>query len=270
MLTRLARVRITVTYAAALVAVTLIMLKLGPDVQNRLMQQASTNLHNLRHGHLGTLLGSAFVVDVGLIYIWLPGLVCLLAICELIFSSTRLIIAFAVGHIGATLLVAAGLAIAVRVGLMSTAVTRATDVGMSYGAIGVLGGLTAAIPRRWRPAWIGWWLGVAAASVIVARDFTDVGHVVALALGMAVSTRFGQPGPWTPLRRALLGGAASFGFLVLANTVPAMVTGAALGTIGAVIGIRMARRRVVRRKLAELLGAGLDPVRQPFRRRLVE
>jgi hypothetical protein len=270
MLTRLARVRITVTYAGALVAVTIVMVMLGPDPQNRLMQHASTNLHNLRHGHLGTLLGSAFVVDAGPIYIWLPGLVCLLAICEVIFCSTRLIIAFAVGHIGATLLVAAGLTVALKVDLMSTAVTRATDVGMSYGAIGVLGGLTTAIPRRRRPAWIGWWLGVAAASAIVARDFTDIGHVVALALGMAVSTRFGQPGPWTPFRRVLLGVAASFGFLVLANTGLAMVTGAALGTIGALIGIRVARRRVVRRKLAELLGAGLDPVGQPLRGRLVE
>ncbi|CAN5487962.1 hypothetical protein BH09ACT8_BH09ACT8_58230 [soil metagenome] len=270
MLTRLARVRVTVTYAGALVAVTIVMVMLGPDLQNQLMQHASTNLHNLRHGHLGTLLGSAFVVDAGPIYIWLPGLVCLLAICETIFCSTRLIIAFAVGHIGATLLVAAGLTVALKVELMSTAVTRATDVGMSYGAIGVLGGLTAAIPRRRRPAWIGWWLGVAAASAIVARDFTDIGHVVALALGMAVSTRFGPPGPWTPFRRVLLGVAASFGFLVLANTVLAMVTGAALGTIGALIGIRVARRRVVRRTLAELVGAGLDPVGQPFRGRLVE
>lgn len=270
MLTRLARVRITVTYAGALVAVTIVMVMLGPDLQNQLMQHASTNLHNLRHGHLGTLLGSAFVVDAGPIYIWLPGLVCLLAICETIFCSTRLIIAFAVGHIGATLLVAAGLTVALKVELMSTAVTRANDVGMSYGAIGVLGGLTAAIPRRRRPAWIGWWLGVAAASAIVARDFTDIGHVVALALGMAVSTRFGPPGPWTPFRRVLLGVAASFGFLVLANTVLAMVTGAALGTIGALIGIRVARRRVVRRTLAELVGAGLDPVGQPFRGRLVE
>jgi hypothetical protein len=250
MLTRLARVRVTVMYSGALVAVTIVMLMLGPFMRGEVVRRASTNLHNLALGHLGTLLDSAFVVDAGPIYIWLPGLVCLLAVCEIIFCSTRLILAFAVGHIGATLLVAAGLTVALKEELLSTSITRATDVGMSYGAIGVLGGLTTAIPRRWRPAWIGWWLGVAAASALVAQDFTDIGHSVALVLGMAVSTRFGQPGPWTPFRRVLLAVAASFAFLVLANTVPAMITGSALGVFAALVCLRLARRRQVRRTLA--------------------
>jgi hypothetical protein len=251
MLTRLARVRITAMYSGALVAVTIVMLMLGPFMQGEVMVRASTNLHNLANGHLGTLLGSAFVVDAGPIYVWLPGLVCLLAVCEIIFCSTRLILAFAAGHIGATLLVAAGLTVALKEGLLSASITRATDVGMSYGAIGVLGGLTTAIPRRWRPAWIGWWLGVAVAAALVARDFTDIGHGVALILGMAVSTRFGQPGPWTPFRRALLAFAAAFGFLVLTGASgPAVITGSALGVFGALICLRLARRRQVRRTLA--------------------
>ena len=74
-----------------------------------MIRHASTNLHNLSHGHLGTLLGSAFVVDAGPIYDWLPGLVCLLALAELLWRSARLVVAFAVGHVGATLLVAVGL-----------------------------------------------------------------------------------------------------------------------------------------------------------------
>jgi hypothetical protein len=251
MLTRLARVRITVMYSGALVAVTIVMLMLGPFMQGEVMVRASTNLHNLAHGHLGTLLGSAFVVDAGPIYVWLPGLVCLLAVCEIIFCSTRLILAFAVGHIGATLLVAAGLTVALKEELLSASITRATDVGMSYGAIGVLGGLTTAIPRRWRPAWIGGWLGVAVAAALVARDFTNAGHGIALVLGMAVSTRFGQPGEWTPFRRVLLGVASVFGFLVLTGaTGPAVMTGSALGVFGALLCLRLARRRQVRRTLA--------------------
>lgn len=250
-LARLARVRVTVMYAGALLAVTIFMLVLGPDLQDRVIRRASTNLYNFGQGHIGTLLDSAFVVDAGPIYVWLPGLVCLLAICETIFCSTRLILAFAVGHIGATLLVAAGLTVALRSELLSTAVTRATDVGMSYGAVGVLGGLTTAIPRRWRPAWVGWWVGVAVAAAVIARDFTEIGHAVALVLGMAVSTRFGEPGPWTPFRYALLGVAAAFGFLVLTNgVVPALVTGTALGVFGALMCMRVARRRHVRRSLA--------------------
>jgi hypothetical protein len=210
-------------------------------VQDRVIRHVSTNLHNLSHGHLGTLLGSAFVIDAGPIYVWLPGLVCLLALAELMWRGGRLVVAFATGHVGATLLVAVGLTAAVELGWLPLSVSRATDVGMSYGAAAVLGSLTAAIPRRWRPAWIGCLLAVGMAVVAVGRDFTDVGHAAALALGMVLSTRFGRPDHWTPVRFAMLGVAASFGYLVLASTDLLIATAA--GLAGAVIGEALTRRR---------------------------
>ena len=66
----------------------------------------STNLHNLARGRLGTLIGSAFITDGDDLYAWLPGLVCLLALGELFRRGGRLVVAFALGHIGATVLVA--------------------------------------------------------------------------------------------------------------------------------------------------------------------
>ena len=165
LLRALARIRVTVAYAVILTGVTTVLVALGPRVQNRVISHASTNLHNLSHGRLGTLFVSAFVIDAGPIYVWLPGLVCLLALAELLWRSGRLVVAFAVGHIGATLLVAVGLTAAVELGWLSTDVSRATDVGMSYGASAVLGALAAAMPWRWRPAWTGWWIAVAAAVV---------------------------------------------------------------------------------------------------------
>ena len=192
LLRALARIRVTVAYAVILTGVSSVLVALGPRVQNRVISHASTNLHNLSHGHLGTLFVSAFVIEAGPIYVWLPGLMCLMALAELMWRSRRLVVAFAIGHIGATLLVAVGLTAAVELGWLSTDVTRATDVGMSYGASAVLGALSAAIPSRLRPAWMGWWIAVAVAVVALGRDFTDVGHAVALVLGMLVSTRFGR------------------------------------------------------------------------------
>ena len=115
----------------------------------------STNLHNLAHGHLGALVGSAFVSDGGDVLVWLPGFLCLLALGELIWRSAGLLIAFAVGHLGATLIVAVWLAAALEVGWLPNSIARATDVGIGYGAVCVLGALTASIPFDWRPAWIG-------------------------------------------------------------------------------------------------------------------
>jgi hypothetical protein len=232
----LARVRVTVSYAVILVGVTTTLSVLGPTAADRVIRHASTNLHNLNHGHVGTLLGSAFVVDAGAPYVWLPGLICLMGVAELLWRSGRLVVAFAVGHIGATLLVAVGLAAAVKLTWLPVSITRAEDVGMSYGATAVLGTLTGAVPRRWRATWIGGWLAVGVAVVWVSSDFTDVGHAVALALGMVVTTRFGRPGPWTATRVALLLVGASFGFMILASTIPAMLIAAVCGLAGAVLG----------------------------------
>ena len=156
-LSRLSPVRVTVGYSATLVAVASTMLMLGPRVENAVVSHMSTNLHNLARGHFATLVGSAFVTSNGFIYVWLPGLICLLALAELFWRSGRLILAFGLGHVGATLIAAVGLAAAIRFGWLPISVAHASDVGISYGAVAVVGALTMAIPPRWRPGWIGWW-----------------------------------------------------------------------------------------------------------------
>ena len=175
MLSYLRPVRVTVAYAVLLVVVALTQLALGARVHNAVVGHMSTNLYNLSRGHLGTLVGSAFVTDGGDIYVVLPGLVCLLALGELVWRSGHLVLAFALGHLGASVIVAAGLAVAIEAGWLPISTAHASDVGVSYGAAGVLGALMAAIPRRWRPAWAGWWLAVALVGASGA-DFTGVGH----------------------------------------------------------------------------------------------
>lgn len=251
----LARLRVTIAYAVVLTGVTTALVALGPRVQSRVISHASTNLHNLSHGHLGTLFVSAFVIDAGPIYVWLPGLVCLLAIAELLWCSGRLVVAFAIGHVGATLLVAVGLTAAVESGWSSTDVTRATDVGMSYGASAVLGSLAAAIPPRWRPAWVGWWIAVAVAVVALGRDFTDAGHAVALLLGMLLSTRFGRATRWTFMRFLLLSVASAFGFLMLAGDGLSLIVASGLGVGGAVLAELTVGRRLARRSAMQAVSA---------------
>jgi rhomboid family protein len=259
-LSRLARVRMTLSYAAALVTVSIVLLVLGPRVRAQVVGQASTNLHNLAHGHLATLFGSAFVTDSGPIYYWLPWLVCLLALAELIWRSGRLAMVFVTGHIGTTLLVATGLTAAIELRWLPLSIARASDVGMSYGAVAVLGALTAAIPRRWQPAWIGWWVPAGIASAIVASDFTDVGHAVALVLGMLVATRLGTPVRWTRVRCTLLGVSAAFGFLLLAHTGWSALVGAIIGALGALVAELITRSGMVRRPLSVGVLAAREPV----------
>jgi hypothetical protein len=241
-LARLWRVRFTVAYVAALFAMSTAMLVIDPQQHDQLIRHASTNLHNLSHGRLGTLVGSAFVVEAGPLYFWLPFLTCLLVLAELHLRTIRLIVAFMVGHVGATLLVAAALAVSVKMGWMPWSITRVSDVGMSYGALAALGALTATIPRRWRAAWIAWWMAVSLAAAIVGGEFTNAGHAVALMLGVLVSTRFRGPIHWTPARYVLLVGSIGFGFLILAHSMWGMAAGTAFGLLGAALAYFATRR----------------------------
>jgi hypothetical protein len=243
---RLARVRFTVGYVAVLLVVSFAILMLGPHARDVIIQRASTNLHNLAHGHIGTLLGSAFVVDAGPIYFWLPFLTCLLVLAELQLRTVRLMVAFLVGHVGATLVVAVALAAAVKFGWLPVSIARASDVGMSYGALAVLGALTATLPPRWRAAWAGWWIAAAITATIVGGDFTDAGHTVAVILGLLVSARLSRPVHWTPLRLFMLLNSTGFGFLVLAHHWWAMAATLAFGLLGALVAYGIAQFSSVR------------------------
>lgn len=214
---------------------------LGPRAHDVVVSRMSTNLHNLAHGHLSTLVGSAFVDDGGDVYLWLPGLVCLLALGELTWRRRGLVIAFAVGHIGATLIVAVGLMVALHNGWLPFPIARASDVGVSYGAVCVLGALTRSIPSRWPPAWIGWWLGIAVTAASGA-DFTAVGHVMALLLGIGLSLRLPAAAGWTPTRISLLSGGAAFGCLVLSGSSVEATAGGLAGMLIALIARRVSRQ----------------------------
>jgi hypothetical protein len=243
MFSTLVPVRVTVAYAAALFIVASVLLALGPRVQDLVVGRLSTNLHNLGGGQLGTLIGSAFVTAEGQTYLLLPGLVCLMALAELLWRSGRLIQAFALGHIGATLIVAAGLAVSIEVGWVPFSITRASDVGLSYGAVAVLGTLTAAIPTGCRPAWISGWLTVALTVVAASTDFTAVGHTVALIIGMLLSRRFRVAAQWTVPRVVLLGVGIAFGLLLLVGVaLPAAPVALAAG-MGAALVAQCGSRR---------------------------
>jgi hypothetical protein len=246
-LSRLVSVRVTATYAVVLAVVGGTLLVLGPNVQGAVVSRTSTNLYNLANGHLATLVASGFVTDGDDIYFLLPGLVCLLALGELVWRGRGLLLAFAVGHVGATLLVAVGLAVAIGAGWLPISVAHANDVGISYGAAAVLGGLTTVIPPRWRPAWIGWWLGTALVAASGA-DFTAVGHLLALMLGMGLSRRLGSTTGWTVTRVALLAIGVAFGYLMITeSSLVTMVVAGPAGALVALIAQWVARRRRSRR-----------------------
>jgi hypothetical protein len=112
---------------------------------------------------------------------------------------------------------------------------------MSYGALAVLGAMTAVIPARWRAAWVGWWVSAGIVSAIVGGDFTDAGHTVAVILGVLVSARFRQPIHWTPARYLMLAASSGFGFLMLAHHWGTLAATPVFGLVGAFVAYQLAK-----------------------------
>ncbi|MFE7802987.1 rhomboid-like protein [Nocardia sp. NPDC057440] len=181
------RLPATAGYLAALVIVTTVFSVLSDSARSKMVLHASTNLHNLLNGHVGTLFSSALVIgDVSAAWAIIPLLGCLLALAELRFGAVHLMRVFLAGHIGATLLVAGGLWIAIDVGWVPASIRWAEDVGVSYGAMALIGALVVAVPHRWRLAWATTWFMIAAEGVLIERTFTSVGHLISCCIGTAV------------------------------------------------------------------------------------
>jgi hypothetical protein len=132
-------------------------------------------------------LGSAFVTGAGFDWTWIPPFVCLLAAAELVFGSGRLIIIFLAGHVGATLLIAVGLLIAVDAGTISSTVMQAEDVGVSYGAAAVAGALIMRLPAEWRTPAAILGLTFAVYGVLAGQTFTNAGHLTAFVIGLGAA-----------------------------------------------------------------------------------
>lgn len=215
----------TYGYAALLILVTVLVSVMSNSAQTRVMLHASTNLYNLLHGHIGTLLSSALLIgntDVSLLV--LPLLICLLALAEIKFGASRLIRIFLAGHLGSTLLVALGLWVSVEEHWLPLQITHAEDVGISYGSMALIGAFLVLMPERWRPTWAITWLAVAVAGVVMGHTFTNVGHLLSVSIGLLAgcwlirSGRTVVPLRAKPLEIGLLVTAMLLGYTILVGS----------------------------------------------------
>jgi hypothetical protein len=177
---------VTLGYAGLLLLVGVVLAIGGGGIHDVVAAHASTNLNNLLHGHFGTLVISAFVTDGGVLTM-VPLLACVLALVELRLGSRRMLVSFAAGHIGATLLVAVGLGVGIGAGWISESVERAEDIGVSYGAMALIGVLMAVLPQRWRMPWAQSWLAIGVLGIVLGQTFTNVGHCIALLIGLSLA-----------------------------------------------------------------------------------
>jgi hypothetical protein len=178
---------------------TIVLLQMSPAFRHHFLVDHSTNLANLSHDPLRVLVVSALWTDSPRPLYYLAVFTLFLAIAERWLGTLRWFAVVVAGHIGATLLTAGGIAVAIEMGLAPRSLRHVVDVGVSYGFAAVAGVLTFYLARgMWRWAYLAAGLTLTIAAVAATGSFTSVGHLSAFCIGLAMypMTR-GRP-RWDP------------------------------------------------------------------------
>ena len=175
----------TFVYAGVLMVTTWVVAGSNQRLADALLREQSTNLSNLRHHAIDALVRSAFWSGTSYALPTIALLAVVLAPAEFWLGTRRAVAVFAIGHVGATLLTAAGIAIALHFGAAPRGIERTIDVGISYGTYCIAGVLTYRLPRPWRYAWAAGLLAIFSGESALSSEFSNYGHLVSVLLGLA-------------------------------------------------------------------------------------
>ncbi|MFI8511516.1 rhomboid-like protein [Streptomyces sp. NPDC085460] len=171
----------------AVIAATSLTLALAPAALDaHLLHRNSSNLHQLAHHPVRALLGSAFwIEDPADLLLYAVLFEALHAPVERWLGTARWLFVVAGAHIAATLVSQQVVLLAIRDHDVPRSMAHVVDIGVSYGLAASAGVLTYRIVRPWR------WLYLAAAvafflvPLLADRTYTDLGHAISLAIGLA-------------------------------------------------------------------------------------
>ncbi|WP_441250286.1 rhomboid-like protein [Kitasatospora sp. McL0602] len=197
--------RFALGYLAVLLGTTVFSRLADPQLVHRLQEFSSTDGHNLLHRPVLALLFSGVWVagPVWMPYLWAFALT--VAPLERRVGPWRAAGVFAAGHVAATLLSQAVVAVGVATGRVQPSALDALDIGISYGVLASLGALAGLL----RPP--GRLLALGAAGALIAHQYlndqdlvTGVGHPAALLIGISLWSRLrGGPGAGRRFRMRL-------------------------------------------------------------------
>lgn len=176
----------TFGYLAILTVTTWVLVGASPGVVEAMLREQSTNLSHLGRDPIRVLVRSAFWLSNYELLFWAILYVAVLAPAERWLGTCRWLIAFTAGHVGATLLTATGVWLAIRSGIASHHLEDAVDVGVSYGFAAVAALFTYRLSGRWRWIWAAGLLCYVSAGMLLGGSFTSFGHATAVLIGFAL------------------------------------------------------------------------------------
>ena len=176
----------TYAYLFVLLITTWVLQTSSSRIANQLLLERSTNLHQLARDPVRVLFSSAFWVSSGLeLAGWIALFSLVVAPVERWLGTARTASVFFLGHVGATLLTAGGLWLALRADLVELSVADARDVGASYGFFAVAAIFVYRLGRRPRLVYAIALIAYVGIDAALSDSFSSLGHVAALVIGFA-------------------------------------------------------------------------------------
>jgi hypothetical protein len=191
---------LTYSWLVALLITTIVQHTIPVGRLHALLQKESTNLHHLASDPIRVLLESLLWIDGQYWWPYLVVFTVFLAPAERWLGHLRWVIIGLLCHIGATYLSEGFLYWTIQEAQLSARLIDARDIGVSYFVTGIVAVLTYHIARPWRWVYLAGCVAVFGAALAVRANFTGVGHLCALGLGLACYplARRGSGSEWNP------------------------------------------------------------------------
>lgn len=176
---------LTYSWLVVLLATTIIQHSMSVRRLRALLQKDSTNLHHLASDPIRVLIESLLWIDGKYWWPYLAVFTLFLAPAERWLGHLRWLLVGLVCHVGATYVSEGYLYWTIQEAIASPRLIDARDIGVSYFVAGIVAVLTYRIPRPWRWMYLAATVLVFAVALALRMNFTGVGHLCAVALGLA-------------------------------------------------------------------------------------
>ncbi|MFD3696683.1 rhomboid-like protein [Streptomyces sp. NPDC058646] len=169
-----------------IITVTSVIVVIALDrVEHVLLHRNSSNIHELVDHPVRALVSSAFWIEN-------PASLALYALLFEIFhapverwlGTLRWLVIVTTAHVVATLVSQKVLLMAIEDHRAPRSMTHVVDIGVSYGLAAAAGVLTYRIPGPWRWFYLAGLLVFFGIPLVTGGTFTDLGHAIALSVGM--------------------------------------------------------------------------------------
>lgn len=175
-----------VGYSVVLLLSVIVVFTQPHSAATKAVLNSSTNLHNLQTKPVFVLLLSAFVVSSPWGLWLLPVLIWVYGAAQRWLGRSATVLVALFGHVFATVFVGALLTAGIAHHQLSRSIAREPDVGVSYGLAALGGLLVFRLPPGRRRVAIAVVTLPLLGLVAAARTFTDLGHLVAWGIGLAI------------------------------------------------------------------------------------